>query len=504
MHGDIVDGDNVVIKDSPWREMPIAAILKVDNMYGKQGGKLLYKCIPYNKHLPVCLVPYEEKQTFSKKRVHKYVLVKVSHWRDKHPLVKLTQTFGSIDELSSLYDYLLFGLRIHTSNQRFTKEFMSLYKQITKKAHINEIQKRYGLEDRTALPILTIDGETTQDFDDAIGYVSTTKDEVLSIYISNTVLWMDYLNLWDHYGDRVSSIYLPDRVVNMLPNKMGTSVCGLVEGDVSVAFAMDLHIRDNVIYRVSYHNVLIRVDCNYRYQHTTLLKSSLYQSILTAMETLDMKVENSYKCIEKLMIYFNSKIGDSLASYKKGIYRYCSIEEGVVKKVPLALQDYMKWQDTHSGYALYNDTLTHYTLGVRYYTQMSSPIRRIVDMINMIEFQLNRNMCTLSQKTLAFKDNWLSKVDTINDTHRAIKQLESQTKLLKYYTTTQNADVLVHEAYIVCKLADNKYKLYIPTLQSTGILKVFEELPLYMKINCKLCLLQDDINIVQKIRFIKV
>ena len=122
---------------------------------------------------------------------------------------------------------------------------------------------------------------------------------------------------------------------------------------------------------------------------------------------------------------------------------------------------------------------------------MSSPIRRIVDMINMIEFQLNRNMCTLSQKTLAFKDNWLSKVDTINDTHRAIKQLESQTKLLKYYTTTQNADVLVHEAYIVCKLADNKYKLYIPTLQSTGILKVFEELPLYMKINCKLCLLQD-------------
>ena len=222
------------------------------------------------------------------------------------------------------------------------------------------------------------------------------------------------------------------------------------------------------------------------------------------MESLDMKVENSYKCIEKLMIYFNSKIGDSLASYKKGIYRYCSIEEGVVKKVPLALQDFMKWQDTHSGYALYNDTLTHYTLGVRYYTQMSSPIRRIVDMINMIEFQLNRNMCSLSQKTLAFKDNWLSKVDTINDTHRAIKQLESQTKLLKYYTTTQNADVLVHEAYIVCKLADNKYKLYIPTLQSTGILKVFEELPLYMKINCKLCLLQDDINIVQKIRFIKV
>ena len=504
MHDDIVDESYTILEDSPWRHNSIAAILKIDNMYGKEGRKMLYKCIPYNKNLPICLVPYEEKNGFSKKRVHKYVLVKFKHWRDKHPIVTLTQTFGTIDNLSCLYDYLLFGLGIHTSNQRFTKAFMLTYKQDSKAVHIENLRKRYALEDRTSHYVFTIDGDTTQDFDDGIGYVSNKEEDILSIYISNTVLWMDYLNLWKDYGDRTSSIYLPDRVVNMLPNKMGNIVAGLVQKELSVAFAMDLHIYDNKIQSITFHNVIIRVDRNFRYEESDLLESSCYRRIVSRMEELNMKVENSYKFIEKWMIYFNSKIGETLSRYKKGIYRYCTVDGVVEKQVSQELQQYMQWQDTHSGYALYSPGLAHSVLGITYYTQMSSPIRRIVDMINMIEVHLMLGLCVLSEETVEYKDKWLKKLDVINSIQRAIKRLESQTKLLNYYTITPGVEKQIHEAYIVSILDDYKYKLYVPSLQSTGVLKVIEILPLYMKIKCSLCLIQDDINIVQKIRFIKV
>ena len=69
---------------------------------------------------------------------------------------------------------------------------------------------------------------------------------------------------------------------------------------------------------------------------------------------------------------------------------------------------------------------------------------------------------------------------------------------------TPDADTEVHEAYVVSILEEYKYKLYVPSLQTTGVLKVIEVLPLYMKINCLLCLIEDYINIVQKIRFVKV
>ena len=501
---DIIDENNTIVEESPWRSKSIAAILKLDNMYGKEGGKMLYKCIPYNKHLPICLVAYEEKQGFSKKRVHKYVLVKFKHWRDKHPVVTLIQTFGNIDNLSCLYDYLLFGLNIHTSNQRFTKAFMLGYKQHNKATHIENMRKRYVLEDRSLHQVITIDGDTTKDFDDGIGYISGKDEDIISIYISNTVLWMDYLDLWKDYGGRTSSIYLPDRVVNMLPNKMGNNIAGLLQKELSVAFAMDLHIRDNKIHRVSFHNVIIQVDRNFRYEEPDLLDSLFYRNIISRMEDLNIKVENSYKFIEKWMIYFNSKIGETLAEYKKGIYRYCTIEDVNQKKVPYELQDYMQWQDTQSGYALYRPDLVHSILGINYYTQMSSPIRRIVDMINMIEIHITVELCNLSKATILYKDSWLKNLDTINATHRSIKQLESQTKLLKYYSTTPDVVNQVHEAYIVSIIEEYKYKIYIPSLQATGILKVIEKLPLYKKINCLLCLVQDEINIVQKIRFIKV
>ena len=68
MHLDYVDNDYHIQIPSPYRSMNIAGVLLVYKMYGKHNNRTLYKCIPYNKQLPVFLVPYEEKKGFSKKK----------------------------------------------------------------------------------------------------------------------------------------------------------------------------------------------------------------------------------------------------------------------------------------------------------------------------------------------------------------------------------------------------------------------------------------------------
>jgi len=500
MHEDIVDEDNIIVTPSIWREKRIAAVLLVDKMYGKENNKLLYKCIPYNKNLPIFLVAYENKQEFSKTHKHKYVLLEFKHWNNKHPLGQLVQTFGNVDNLSCLYDYLLFALDIHSSNQRFTKQFVIDYKNNTRQNHLKEMKNQYNLENRISYEIYTIDGETTQDFDDAIGLIQDKDKNIFSIYISNPVLWMDYLNLWEYYGDRMSSVYLPDRVVNMLPNMMSNKVVGLLEGVTSIAFVMDIAIVSNRIKNIDYKNVLINVKKNYRYEESKLLKNPMYKTILSLMSSIGMRVENSYKCIEKWMIYFNSKIGETLSQYNSGVFRYCKVLNTNHKSIPSPLIDYISWGETNSGYSLYTKELSHVVLGVPYYAQMSSPIRRIVDILNMIEMHEQKAMCNLSMNTINYKNRWLTKIDDINTTIRSIKRLESDTKLLKYYLNTENVTNRVYEGYIVSIIDEKIFKVFIPELEVTSILKRIQPVALYTKIQCTLCLLQDEVNIVQKIR----
>ena len=68
MHLDKVNRDYTIVEASQYRSKPIAGVLMLDKMFGRHKNKLLYRCIPYNKNLPIFLIPYEEKTSFSKKR----------------------------------------------------------------------------------------------------------------------------------------------------------------------------------------------------------------------------------------------------------------------------------------------------------------------------------------------------------------------------------------------------------------------------------------------------
>ena len=228
--------ETIIIK-SQMREKSFFAgilILTGNKTYGRKNSsqsikkhdKLLYKCIPNDPFLPSFLVPYEMKTMgFSKLFHNLYVIFKYDHWEDKHPHGILLQTIGIVNELPNFYEYQLYCKNLHISINHFEKHTAKAVKKMSEenKELFKFIQEKYpnSLEDRTSnTTVFTIDPKGSIDFDDAFSIQKISQTQIsqeittnfrLSIYISNVPILLDTLQLWQSFGERISTIYLPDK-----------------------------------------------------------------------------------------------------------------------------------------------------------------------------------------------------------------------------------------------------------------------------------------------------
>jgi ribonuclease R len=89
--------------------------------------------------------------------------------------------------------------------------------------------ERAGREDFRRLPIVTIDGETARDFDDAV-YVERRADGGwhLQVHIADVAHYVRTLTAVDGEArSRGTSVYFPDRAVPMLPEALSNGMCSL-------------------------------------------------------------------------------------------------------------------------------------------------------------------------------------------------------------------------------------------------------------------------------------
>ena len=522
--------NTVVIVHSTVRSgspMPGVLIINGNKTYGRaKNGKLLYKCVPDDKRLPPFLVPYEIKNVgFSKVFVNLYVTFEFADWEDKHPVGRLASSIGPVDVLDNFYEYQLYCKSLNASIQKFQKDTTKAIGKGEHEDFINSIKVKFPcIEDRTNIKdwyVFTIDPPKSQDFDDGFS-IRTGENGIqqISIYIANVTIWMDVLNLWDSFSQRISTIYLPDKKRPMLPTILSDCLCSLQEKVTRVAFVMDVFIKDNDIIDVKYGNCLIKVARNFCYEESSLLRNEKYISLLGITKNLSQKnryissVKNSHDVVCYLMILMNYYCATEMLKHKTGIFRSTIMKRecSVPDSVPEDVAKFIKIWNSASGQYIDGTLVTnsdtgsvrHELLDMDAYIHITSPIRRLVDLLNMIKIQSILGLVKLSENVDKFYEKWLRDLDYINTTMRSIRKVQCDCTLLDL--CANNTDVIDKEynGYIFDKINRNdglfQYIVFLPELKLSSRITLRDDFENFESRKFKLFLFNDEESFKRKIR----
>jgi exoribonuclease R len=502
-------------------------ILEKNKTFGRTANKkrLLYKCIPDDKHLPAFLVAYDVKLGFSKSIVNKYVVFRFESWNDTRPHGTLVETLGDVDKIDVFYEYQLYCRSIHASITEFTNTARTRLNQHTKDEYIETITSNPAFRIHSVprdTRIITIDPANSVDFDDAfsVSHHPTNGNTVVSVYIANVYVWMEAMNLWPTFSERVSTIYLPDRKRPMLPTILSDSLCSLQENQPRFALRMTVEITPEGALcadTATFQNVLVYVSKNHTYESRALLADPAYQSLLSATKCADPKISNiqdSHDVVMYWMVQMNTICGANLASNRVGIFRTATLQgvnPEIHADIPATLETdtrrfIQQWRNVSSQYCLYSETpIQHEIMNIHTYAHITSPIRRLVDLLNMMIFMEKNGVIRESgEHATTFLLNWTGQMDYINTAMRSIRKVQTDCELLRkcseqpQYLSELQRGVVFDK--VVRTDATFSYMVYLPDLQIVSRVHAITELYNYQTYQFQLFLFQDEENIRNKIR----
>jgi len=506
--------------------IPISGILLLEKnkTFGRTPNKkrLLYKCIPDDKQLPAFLIPYDQAIHFSKIVKNKFVLFKFDNWNSQHPHGILLETIGDVDHLESFYEYQLHCKSLHSSLTNFTKKTREQLQIKPEDEYILQIMNHsdFKIEDRTSHKnIFSIDPENSLDFDDAFSIDKTQDNYKISIYIANVYFWLETLNLWKSFSNRVSTIYLPDRKRPMLPTILSDNLCSLKENCVRFAFVMDIEITPTgEIIRTEYKNAAIKVARNYSYESADLLYNNPdYQTLFSLTRILDKHTKDTHDLVAFWMIKMNALCGTYMHQSKIGIYRTANYvrapdesddsNTNIDTLDPDTKRVITMWNNISGQYILYdkNIEISHDFLKKANYIHITSPIRRLVDLLNQFILTIDKGLTmNPSKDAMEFVESWLKRIDYINASMRSIRKIQTDCELLHRCHKQPNIMTHSYDGILFDKIRKNDgsfvYMVYLPKLKLLSRLKTYVELPDYSQRSFRIYLFAEEHSLKKKIR----
>ena len=499
--------------------IPGVLVLKNNRKFGKYKQKFLYKCIPDDKRLPIFLIPYHMKNGFNKNYVNKYVIFKFKNWDNKHPYGELVNVLGNVSSLDTFYEYQLYCKSLYASIQNFTKETMKQLKTHSQEHFIELIKEKYKLENRIGRDVISIDPKTSKDFDDAFGMMENETQFIISIYITNVSMWLDVLNVWSSFTERVSTIYLPDRKRPMLPTILSDTLCSLKEDDIKFAFTLDLYINKEsyTLDNYTFKNTIINIRKNYVYDTDIQEKDELYLKIKDVLISLNNKkeykyidsIQTSHDLIAYLMIWMNYTSAKELVKNKCGLYRSSKMNDTFKppSNIDDNIQKFLKIWNSYGGkYCKYIDLERHDMLELDAYVHITSPIRRLVDLLTMMKLQESLKLVEWGEEATQFYNYWTSdsSIEYINTTMRSIRRVQNDCLLLNICSTNKKILETIYNGFIFDKIKRNdglyQYMVYLKDLNMTNSITTRQDLNNYTYQDFKIYIFHDQERLKHKVR----
>jgi len=507
------------IMGSPYRiSYKIPGILQLNNRtFGRYKNKLLYKCYPNDPRLPIFLIPFQEKRSsFNKSGSNKFVLFRFEEWNQKHPIGILTQTFGTVDDYYAFCKYQLIRNNINVeSSIQFTKTILNAMNCRPVQSIVLDIGIKYNFDNRAHCSVFSIDPPGCTDIDDAIGIRDTSRGHTISIYIANVPVWIEYLELWEHLPNKNATVYLPHEKLPMLPPLLSEKICSLKENELKLAFVMDITIENNSIVTTEFKTAMISLQKNYEYEEESLLNNPEYTKILNITKTISktMPIMNaigdSHDVVAFYMLYMNHVSAQRLKYMKTGIFRNKKTAHFFNDAIDNEDKQFIEsWNGDSAEYTLYEKHSTHDLImgGSDCYTHITSPIRRIIDLLNMTTILEKTNLINFDMPAQIYIKNRYAEIQTINENMRKISKVQAECALLHYINNDDNAIKDTILTGLVIEKSDHiqadEYEctIFINKIRFLSKIKTIRELRLYSKYEFTIHIFVDEANLRQKIR----
>jgi len=171
-------------------------------------------------------------------RIGDKVVVRLEAWESRHvnPEGEIIEVLGpaaapGIDMLSIIRKYHL--------PTEFPRDVLDQAKGIPETVDARQFD---GREDLRGEFIVTIDPDDARDFDDAIHVEKTGSGWQLGVHIADVAAYVEPDSPLDREARRRgNSVYLPDRVIPMLPERLSNGVCSLKPGVDRLTHSVFIH-----------------------------------------------------------------------------------------------------------------------------------------------------------------------------------------------------------------------------------------------------------------------
>jgi ribonuclease R len=153
------------------------------------------------------------------------VNVEITEWPSatSNPKGRIVEVLGYEDDFGVDVEIII---RKHHIPHRFPTDVLEEAQEVEETIPARELRHR---RDYRGLPIVTIDGETARDFDDAVFVRRKSNGNFeLHVHIADVAQYVrDGMAIDEEARLRGTSVYFPDRAVPMLPIELSTNVCSL-------------------------------------------------------------------------------------------------------------------------------------------------------------------------------------------------------------------------------------------------------------------------------------
>jgi len=273
-------------------------------------------------------------------------------------------------------------------------------------------------QDLTDLPLITIDGQSTLDFDDAISLENTENGYRLGIHIVDVDAYIKSNDPIDLSArDRASSIYMPDDKLPMIPPQLSEDLCSLKENEIRPGISTI--IKMSRFFEIQDYKVvpsIIKVHKQMTYSEANLLNgkndpiTTLYKiatllrekrlkagAIQITLPEVNVWIEDNQEIgylkidrenpsrmlVSEMMIFANSLMAEFLSNNNMpAVFRsQAQPKKRLFKGIETSLSLNFMQRKQLSRAMIGTTPESHSGLGVKAYVTATSPIRRYHDLL---------------------------------------------------------------------------------------------------------------------------